>query len=185
MLQPDLGEFEREWTEFLNELRTALPGVQLLFGFLLAVPFSDHFRALDYIGRASYFGCFLMTTGACAFLIAPSVYHRLHWRRDVRDKEEMLTVCNNLAIVGAALLALSMTSAVSSSLRGSSRRTGSRPSAPAWPRVCFCGCGSGCRSGADVASTTRRGNSGAASPSSTADSEQPERREHGQRAAAR
>jgi hypothetical protein len=112
MPQPDLGEFEREWTEFLNELRTALPGVQLLFGFLLAVPFSDHFRALDSVGRASYFGCFVATTAACAFLIAPSVYHRLHWRRDVRDKEDMLKACNNLAIVGAALLALAMTSAV-------------------------------------------------------------------------
>lgn len=112
MPRPHLSEFEREWTEFLNELRTALPGVQLLFGFLLTVPFTDNFRALDAIGRASYFACFLTTTAACAFLIAPSVYHRLHWRRDVRDKEDMLKACNNLAIVGAALLALSMTSAV-------------------------------------------------------------------------
>jgi hypothetical protein len=86
--------------------------VQLLFGFLRAVPFSDHFRALDSIGRASYFSCFFTTTAACAFLIAPSVYHRLHWRRDVRDKEDMLKACNNLAITGAALLAVSMTSAV-------------------------------------------------------------------------
>src|SRR6185436_17157732 len=112
MPQADLGEFEREWTEFLNELRTVLPGVQLLFGFLLAVPFSDRFRALDRIGQASYFGSFIATTAACAFLIAPSVYHRLHWRRDVRDKEDMLKACNNLAIVGAALLALAMTAAV-------------------------------------------------------------------------
>ena len=110
--QADISEFEREWIEFLNELRTALPGVQLLFGFLLAVPFSTGFQALDAIGRISYFVCFLTTTGACAFLIAPSVYHRLHWRRDVHDKEEMLKVCNNLAIIGAVLLALSMTSSV-------------------------------------------------------------------------
>jgi hypothetical protein len=109
---PHLSEFEREWIEFLNELRTALPGVQLLFGFLLAVPFSTGFQTLDAIGRISYFVCFLTTTGACAFLIAPSVYHRLHWRRDVRDKEEMLKACNTLAIIGAALLALSMTASV-------------------------------------------------------------------------
>jgi hypothetical protein len=112
MPQPDLGEFEREWTEFLNELRTVLPGVQILFGFLLAVPFSHEFRALDRIGRASYFGCFVITTAACAFLIAPSIYHRLHWRRDVRDKEEMLKTCNRLAVAGASLLALAMTLAV-------------------------------------------------------------------------
>jgi len=110
--QSEISEFEREWIEFLNELRTALPGVQLLFGFLLAVPFSTEFQGLDLIGRVSYFICFLTTTGACAFLIAPSVYHRLHWRRDVRDKEEMLEACNNLAIVGAALLAVSMTASV-------------------------------------------------------------------------
>jgi hypothetical protein len=112
MTPPDLGEFEREWIEFLNELRTALPGVQLLFGFLLSVPFTDRFRALDAIGRISYFACFFTTTAACAFLIAPSIYHRLHWRSDVRDKENMLRVCNDLAIVGTAMLALSMTSAV-------------------------------------------------------------------------
>jgi hypothetical protein len=110
--QPDVREFEREWIEFLNELRTALPGVQLLFGFLLAVPFSAGFRTLDAAGRASYLACFLTTTGACAFLIAPSVYHRLHWRRDVLDKEDMLRVSNTLAVVGAVLLALSMTLAV-------------------------------------------------------------------------
>jgi tellurite resistance protein TehA-like permease len=112
MTSPNFGEFEREWTEFLNELRTALPGVQLLFGFLLSVPFTNRFEALDPIGRISYFASFLTTTAACAFLIAPSVYHRLHWRGDVRDKENMLTVCNGLAITGAAMLALSMTLAV-------------------------------------------------------------------------
>jgi hypothetical protein len=110
--QPEISEFEREWTEFLNELRTALHGVQLLFGFLLAVPFSAGFPTLDAIGRTSYFASFITTTGACAFFIAPSVYHRLHWRRDVQDKEDMLKACNNLAIVGAALLAISMTSSV-------------------------------------------------------------------------
>jgi uncharacterized protein DUF6328 len=108
----DIPEFEREWTEFLNEVRTTLPGVQLLFGFLLTVPFAAGFAATVPLVRISYLACFLTTTGACAFLIAPSAYHRLHWRRDVRDKEEMLKTCNTLAIVGTALLALSMSTAV-------------------------------------------------------------------------
>lgn len=108
----EIPEFEREWTEFLNEVRTALPGVQLLFGFLLAVPFSPGFAAAPQAVRVVYLVCFLTTTGALAFLIAPSVYHRLHWRRDVRDKDEMLRSCNRLAITGIVLLALSMTSAV-------------------------------------------------------------------------
>jgi predicted membrane channel-forming protein YqfA (hemolysin III family) len=109
---PESSEFAREWTEILNEIRVALPGVQLLFGFLLAVPFTEAFRALSGLVRYSYFFCFLTTTASCAFLIAPSVYHRLHWRRDVRDKELMLQTCNLLAIVGEVLLAVAMTSAV-------------------------------------------------------------------------
>jgi len=106
------GDFDREWTEILTEVRVALPGVQLLFGFLLAAPFTDGFHQLHGPLRDSYFACFLFTTGSCAFLIAPSVYHRLHWRRDVVDKELMLRTCNLLAIVGIVLLALAMTSAV-------------------------------------------------------------------------
>jgi len=104
--------FDREWPEFLNEIRVVLPGVQLLFGFLLAAPFSDRFIAVEHSVQTIYLGCFLATATSCAFLIAPSVYHRLHWRRDVRDKEEMLRTCNRLAIIGEVLLAVAMTSAV-------------------------------------------------------------------------
>ena len=115
MSQPSQFEprdFDREWPEFLNELRLALPGVQLLFGFLLAAPFSTNFSSLSGVARGAYFVCFFCTTAACAFLIAPSVYHRLHWRRDVRDKEQMIRTCNRLAIVGVVLLAVAMTAAV-------------------------------------------------------------------------
>ncbi|MCA1665765.1 MAG: DUF6328 family protein [Myxococcales bacterium] len=104
--------FEREWPEFLDEIRVALPGVQLLFGFLLAAPFSARFDAVDGTLQSVYFVCFLATAASCIFLIAPSVYHRLHWRRDVRDKEQMLRSCNQLAIVGGVLLAIAMTAAV-------------------------------------------------------------------------
>lgn len=106
------SDFAREWTEILNEIRVALPGVQLLFGFLLTAPFTDAFRAMSERSRYGYFICFLNTTLSAAFLIAPSVYHRLHWRRDVRDKELMLRTCNRLAITGIVFLALAMTSAV-------------------------------------------------------------------------
>ena len=108
----EFSEFEREWTEFLNEVRTTLPGVQLLFGFLLAVPFTTNFSAAPQMVRVAYLACFLATAAACAFLIAPSIYHRLHWRRDVHDKEQMLRTCNRLAITGSALLAVAMTAAV-------------------------------------------------------------------------
>ncbi len=104
--------FEREWPEFLDEIRVALPGVQLLFAFLLATPFTSAFERVAGTTRIFYFACFLTTTAACGFLIAPSVYHRLHWRRDVRDKEQMLRTCNLLAIVGVVLRAASRTCAV-------------------------------------------------------------------------
>jgi len=106
------SDFEREWTEILNEIRVALPGVQLLFAFLLTAPFSEAFRSMREVIRYGYFACFLTTAASCAFLIAPSVYHRLHWRRDVQDKELMLRTCNRLAIAGVVLLAFAMTSAV-------------------------------------------------------------------------
>lgn len=113
MDRADGSDFAREWTEFLNEVRVALPGVQLLFGFLLMAPFSANFHSsLSRPGRILYVVCFLTTTGACAFLMAPSVYHRLHWRRDVRDKEQMMRTCNRLVITGTILLAISMTTAV-------------------------------------------------------------------------
>src|SRR5262245_14556244 len=102
------SQFEREWTEILNEIRVALPGVQLLFGFLLAAPFSESFRRVGEVLRYGYFLSFLCTTASCAFLIAPSVYHRLHWRRDVVDKELMLRTCNRLAIAGVVFLFLAM-----------------------------------------------------------------------------
>ncbi|HEX3696347.1 MAG TPA: DUF6328 family protein [Polyangia bacterium] len=108
----DLSEFEREWTELLNEVRVVLPGVQLLFAFLLTAPFTDRFMSITPAVHAVFLASFLATTGACAFLIAPSVYHRWHWRRDVVDKEEMIRTCNRLAIVGVTLLALAMTAAV-------------------------------------------------------------------------
>ena len=108
----DLAEFEREWTELLNEVRVVLPGVQLLFAFLLTAPFTERFADFTPGVHGVFVASFLATTGACAFLIAPSVYHRLHWRRDVVDKEEMLRTCNRLAITGVMLLALAMSVAV-------------------------------------------------------------------------
>jgi hypothetical protein len=111
MTQPSKS-FEEEWNEFLNEVRVALPGVQLLFAFLFTAPFSERFGHIRELLRVMYFATFSLTAAACAFLMAPSVYHRLHWRRDVKDKEQMLQTCNRLAIYGITLLSLAMTSAV-------------------------------------------------------------------------
>lgn len=104
--------FNRELLEILNELRVALPGVQLLFAFMLVAPFSDRFTQLSAAGRNVFFVAFVTVTAASILLIAPSIYHRLHWRREIEDKEQMLRTFTQLAIVGTALMAVSMTCVV-------------------------------------------------------------------------
>ena len=101
---------DRELIEFLNELRVALPGVQVLFAFLLIVPFSQRYEALTDLQKDVYFGTFLCTAAATAFLIAPTAQHRLRWRD--HDKEHLLKLGNYQAIAGTALLALAMSGTV-------------------------------------------------------------------------
>jgi len=100
----------RELIELLNELRIALPGVQVLFAFLLAVPFANGFPKLGKLDRDIFFAAFITTALSTVFLIAPSSYHRLRWRD--HDKERMLRTSNVLTIVGLALLAVSITCVV-------------------------------------------------------------------------
>jgi hypothetical protein len=100
----------RELIELLNELRVALPGVQVLFAFLLAVPFTQRFQQLTDGQEYAFFISLLCTTAGSVLLIAPSAYHRLRFRD--RDKEQMLYTANRLAIAGTLFLAVAMTSAV-------------------------------------------------------------------------
>lgn len=101
---------DRELIELLNELRVALPGVQVLFAFLLVVPFSQGFVRVTSTQKAVFFAAFLCTAAATLMLIAPTTYHRLRWRQ--HDKEQMLETANKLVIVGMAFLALAMSCVV-------------------------------------------------------------------------
>ena len=100
------SKHDRELIELLNELRVALPGVQVLFAFLLVVPFSQGFVDVTSTQKAVYFAAFICTTVATALLIAPTTYHRLRWRQ--HDKEQMLATSNKLVIAGMSFLALAM-----------------------------------------------------------------------------
>jgi hypothetical protein len=100
----------RELIELLNELRVALPGVQVLFAFLLAVPFSQRFAQTTDLQRDTYMVALLSTLAGSVFLIAPSAYHRIRFRD--RDKEALLQISNVFAIVGMLFLAVGMTSVV-------------------------------------------------------------------------
>ena len=70
----------RELIELLNELRIALPGVQVLFAFLLAVPFSNGYSRTTDFQRAVFLVTLIATAVSAAFFIAPTAYHRLHFR---------------------------------------------------------------------------------------------------------
>jgi MFS family permease len=97
---------DRELIELLNELRVALPGVQVLFAFLLIVPFSDRFDRLDASDRRVYFAAVLATVASTICLMAPTAHHRLRFRSGI--KEQLLRVGNVFAIVGLVLLAFAM-----------------------------------------------------------------------------
>jgi hypothetical protein len=101
---------DRELIELLNELRVALPGVQMLFGFLLAVPFTNRFPKITETQRHVYYFTFLATAAATIFFIAPTAYHRLRFRD--YDKERLVTTSSHLAIAGTAFLAVALTAAV-------------------------------------------------------------------------
>ena len=96
----------REVVELLQELRVVLPGVQVLFAFLLTVPFTQRFAQLTTLQQNVFCATLLCTAAATALLIAPSAHHRLLWRRGAR--EERLQVGNVLTILGLLFLVPAM-----------------------------------------------------------------------------
>jgi hypothetical protein len=100
----------RELIELLNELRVMLPGVQVLFAFLLAVPLSSRFDQISSTDRVLFFVTLLCTAMAAVLLIAPSAIHRIDFR--LIDKGAMVVIANRLAIAGTAFVALAMVGAL-------------------------------------------------------------------------
>ncbi len=101
---------DRNLQELLGELRVALPGVQVLFAFLLIVPFNQRFPDLTSFQRTTYFVTLLLATAASACLIAPTAHHRIEFRAE--DKKRIVFGATRLSIVGLVLLASAMTGAV-------------------------------------------------------------------------
>jgi hypothetical protein len=97
---------DRELIELLNELRVALPGVQVLFAFLLVLPFQQRFEQLSELDRDVYFVAFMTAMVATALLIAPSVFHRIRFRDT--DKEWLIQMSNRLALAGTFFIAVAM-----------------------------------------------------------------------------
>jgi hypothetical protein len=101
---------DRNLEELLQELRVALPGVQVLFAFLLVVPFNQRFTSVSDFDRILYGVTLVFAALASTMLISPTVHHRLLFRR--RDKAHLVKVANRQAIVGLTFLAIAMTGAI-------------------------------------------------------------------------
>jgi membrane-associated HD superfamily phosphohydrolase len=101
---------DRNLGELLQELRVALPGVQVLFAFLLAVPFQQNFTKITPFEERVYFATLLCTAISAALFISPSAYHRLTFH--LQQKEQLVFLANRLTIAGLCFLALAMTGAV-------------------------------------------------------------------------
>jgi Kef-type K+ transport system membrane component KefB len=101
---------DRNLDQLLQELRVALPGVQVLFAFLLTVPFSNGFPTLSDFERDAYFVVLALTAISTALLIAPSAYHRMLFREG--RKREIVMFSNRVVIIGLSVLALAMSGAM-------------------------------------------------------------------------
>ena len=106
MAQSEDRDLDRELIELLNELLVTLPGVQVLFAFLLVAPFSQGFDRVNDLQKYAYLIALTFTALGSAFLIAPTPYHRIRFRD--RDKEAVVRMGNQMAIAGSACLAVAM-----------------------------------------------------------------------------
>jgi hypothetical protein len=101
---------DRQMIELLNELRVAIPGVQILFGFLLTVPFAQGFQRATDFQRDVYFVTLLLAALSTACLIAPSTAHRVLFHEG--ERPWVIENANRMLIWGAVSLALALTGAV-------------------------------------------------------------------------
>jgi hypothetical protein len=101
---------DRNFNELLGELRIALPGIQVLFAFLLTVPFAQRFASIQTFDRVVYIVALLSTAVAAVLLIAPTAYHRHSFR--CGRKHEIVRFANTAILAGLGVLALAMTAAI-------------------------------------------------------------------------
>jgi predicted membrane channel-forming protein YqfA (hemolysin III family) len=101
---------DRNLIELLQELRVAGLGVQVLFAFLLSLPFTSQFKQLDGADRNLYLACLILAAVATALLLAPVAYHRLVFRQG--QKERLVRTSNLLAILGLIVVGLAVSCSV-------------------------------------------------------------------------
>src|SRR5437763_16156153 len=105
--ETELERYDRNLTELMGELRVALPGVQVLFAFLLVAPFNQRFSTVSMFERDLYFAALLLTLLASTLLIAPTVLHRIEFRQG--QKAYVVNTSNRLVIAGLFVLGIALT----------------------------------------------------------------------------
>jgi hypothetical protein len=101
---------DRQMLELLNELRVALPGVQILFGFLLTVPFAQGFERVTPTQRTLFYATLLATAASTICLIAPSATHRLRFHQ--KDRAFIIESANTYLIAGLVFLGIAIVLAI-------------------------------------------------------------------------
>jgi Family of unknown function (DUF6328) len=96
----------RQFTELLQESRTAILGVQVLFVFLLRVPFSQRFPSVSTLEHYVFYATLLCTLLSAMLLMAPTPHHRILWRQHQREKRVELG--HRLILGGLSFLALAI-----------------------------------------------------------------------------
>jgi Family of unknown function (DUF6328) len=108
--ETELERLDRNLSELLQELRVAQTGVQILFAFLLSLPFTQRFGSTTDFQKDLYLWTLIFSAAASAFLIAPVPFHRLVFRQ--HDKHRLVWSANRLALAGLACLAVAIVSAI-------------------------------------------------------------------------
>jgi Family of unknown function (DUF6328) len=107
----DAGErLDRQWNELLQELRLAQTGTQILFAFLLSIAFQTKFQDADAFTHDVYAVTLVASALAVGLFLAPVSFHRIVYRRKLRDR--MLPIASRMAIAGLVFLVLATTGGV-------------------------------------------------------------------------
>jgi hypothetical protein len=101
---------ERELNELLQELRSLIPGAEVLFGFLLAISFTGEFEKLGNAERYVYYATLACTGIALVLYLAPAAHHRLRFREG--DKDYLLRKANREVILGTVASSLALTGVI-------------------------------------------------------------------------
>ncbi|NUS74524.1 MAG: amine oxidase [Corynebacteriales bacterium] len=108
--ESETERLNRNFAEILQEIRVAQTGVQILFAFLLTIPFTLRFETTDGFQQGVYLTTLLLTVGATGLLVGPVAYHRLTSGRKMRP--QLITTANRLALGGIGVLVLALCACV-------------------------------------------------------------------------